>query len=1047
MNALITAASAVEARNEAVEWVAQHLGNSEVLVLSATRAAGDEFVRSLPGVGTFGIHRYTTGQFAAALAGSRAAPATTLATEAVAARVTHEASGSGKLRYFAPVAKCPGFAGALASTLGDLRLAGVSPSRLTGSEAASDIAILLEAYRRELASRGLADLAGVLESAAEEARGWRGLPLLLLDVALPSRAHSEFIAALAARSPSVCATVVSADTRRIQEFERILGCSASVAAPAGATALDKVRQFLFSSERPAPSEYDESLDLFSAPGESLEAVEIARRITRMGIPFDRIAILLRHPERYQPLVEESLRRASIPAYFSRGTARPDPAGRAFLALLACASEGCSASRFAEYLSLGQIPPLDAAGSPPRRPVPWTPAEDELFSGGAAPAREAIADPAVIATPLAWEKLLVDAAVIGGYERWARRLTGLENEFRIQLASLELEDQSERERLERELERLGNLERFALPLIEDLHALPVSAPWREWLEALSNLAARALVNPEPVLAVLAELRPMAEVGPVDLDEIYGVLAKRLRVLRREPPHRRYGRVFVGSIDEARGRVFDVVFLPGLAEGLFPRRASEDPLLLDVRRQEISADLATIDDRIAEERLLLHTAAAAAARRFVASYPSMDLTQGRPRVPSFYALEIARAIEGHVPRLRSFETRLSANAEARLIWPAPEEPRHAVDDAEYDLAWLAAHRQEYGGSRYLLDANPHLGRSLRTRWKRWEKKWTDADGFVHPDAVLHGILTELRPSVRDYSPSALQQYASCPYRFMLSAVLRLRERREAAAIEQLDPLTRGSLVHEVQREFLRWWQRDPSTDAGVLFDRLDETLERVAGGYAEKIAPAIDRVWRSELDDVRTDLRGWMLAWHGQLGDWEPLHFELGFGLGKGDGEHDPASVQDPVEVTGIRVRGSIDLVERHRARGVLRITDHKTGKAPDREPSYIAGGTVLQPVLYSLAAEKMLGARAESGRLFYCTQRGNYAEYHIAVGPEARKFFARGMTLIEDAISAGFLPAAPGDGACGMCEYAAVCGPHEETRVKRWKDGDALEALSELRRMP
>ena len=96
---------------------------------------------------------------------------------------------------------------------------------------------------------------------------------------------------------------------------------------------------------------------------------------------------------------------------------------------------------------------------------------------------------------------------------------------------------------------------------------------------------------------------------------------------------------------------------------------------------------------------------------------------------------------------------------------------------------------------------------------------------------------------------------------------------------------------------------------------------------------------------------------------------------------------------------------------------------------------------------MLGARAESGRLFYCTQRGNYAEYQIAVGPEARKFFARGMTLIEDAISAGFLPAAPSDGACGICEYAAVCGPHEEIRVKRWKDGEALEALSELRRMP
>src|SRR5581483_7882539 len=112
-------------------------------------------------------------------------------------------------------------------------------------------------------------------------------------------------------------------------------------------------------EPPRAPDTPGAFDLFSAPGEGLEAVEIARRILRLareGVAFDHVAILLRNPERYQPMVEEALRRARIPAYFSRGTARPDPAGRAFLALLGCAAEKCSASRFAEYLSLGQVPP-------------------------------------------------------------------------------------------------------------------------------------------------------------------------------------------------------------------------------------------------------------------------------------------------------------------------------------------------------------------------------------------------------------------------------------------------------------------------------------------------------------------------------------------------------------------------------------------------------------------------------------------------------------------------------------------------------------------
>src|SRR5579883_2351276 len=102
-------------------------------------------------------------------------------------------------------------------------------------------------------------------------------------------------------------------------------------------------------------------------------------------------------------------------------------------------------------------------------------------------------------PFGWEQLLVDAAVIGGRERWERRLRGLENEFRVKLASLE-EEAAEREFLERQLERLGEL--------------PKTAPWSEWLAHLQSLAATALRDPESVLAVLSELEAMGEVGPVD-----------------------------------------------------------------------------------------------------------------------------------------------------------------------------------------------------------------------------------------------------------------------------------------------------------------------------------------------------------------------------------------------------------------------------------------------------------------------------------------------------------------------------------------------------
>jgi len=63
--------------------------------------------------------------------------------------------------------------------------------------------------------------------------------------------------------------------------------------------------------------------------------------------------LLRDSERYQPFLEEALRRAGIPAHFSRGVVRPIQPARLFL--LACARDGCSGTRFSEYLSLRQVP--------------------------------------------------------------------------------------------------------------------------------------------------------------------------------------------------------------------------------------------------------------------------------------------------------------------------------------------------------------------------------------------------------------------------------------------------------------------------------------------------------------------------------------------------------------------------------------------------------------------------------------------------------------------------------------------------------------------
>src|SRR5436190_6294963 len=103
---------------------------------------------------------------------------------------------------------------------------------------------------------------------------------------------------------------------------------------------------------------------------------------------------------------------------------------------------------------------------------------------------------------------------------------------------------------------------------------------------------------------------------------------------------------------------------------------------------------------------------------------------------------------------------------------------------------------GGAHYHLETSQNLERSLRSRWHRWDPKWSIADGVVDPDHSTLEALAKHKPRSRAYSATGLQHFAACPYRFLLSAIHRLETRPEAVALERLDPLTRGRLLHEVQ-----------------------------------------------------------------------------------------------------------------------------------------------------------------------------------------------------------------------------------------------------------
>lgn len=1057
-------------------FVASRRAGDEVVIVGASRGAADDVARRLAADrgATFGIYRAgfneLVGRLAApVLARHRIGQATPLGTEAMVARAAFDTSDA--LEYFGAVAQMPGFPRAAARTIAELRQAGVEMSRLAGLDrTGADLAELEARVREQTGKAGLADRADVLTAAiagaSETDSPVARRPLLLLDVAIDSQLDADLVGTLIESASSVLVSIPSGDVVTRGWFDRwglrIEGLPDEGASPT----LARLTRYLFSTATPPAADRDDIVSLFSAPGEGRECLEIARRIldcAAAGIRFDEMAVLVRSPQQYVGLLEHACTRAGIPAWFDRGTSRPDPAGRALLALLACADEDLSARRFAEYLSLAQVPTATEAAASRAGWVGPAPGDEPAESDDVVSPPEldsvdpdaAIVDGA-LRTPWRWERLLVDARLIHYRERWHRRLAGLDAEFARKLDALAVEEPESPRILAvaRERESLRALQAFALPIVDALADWPATDSWEGWLTRLQAMVPRVLRRPARVQRVLAELAPLGEIGPVTLREVRDVLADRLRTLPVDPPARRYGRVFVGSPHQARGRTFRVVFVPGLAERLFPQRPHEDPLLLDARRDALDVRLPVQSTRSARERLLLQLALGTATERVYLSYPSLELGESRPRVPSFYALDVVRAVTGTLPGHEALARDAAKMSGARLAWPAPLNPEAAIDDLEHDLSVLArlfSQPEANGHAHYLLRLNPHLRRAVIERWSRARPQWSPADGLTRVTDITGPILAARRLTTQPYSLSALQRYAACPYQFLLAAIYRLAPSEEPEPLQRLDPLTRGSLFHAIQAEFFRTLEREgrlpiAADVPSAARKTLTATVRHVADQYRDELAPAVARVWDDEVRGIERDLLRWLEQISPEPDGWEPAMFEFAFGL-PDDGTRDPRSVQQPARIDGrFQLRGSIDLVERHPATGRLRVTDHKTGKNRTTGDQIIAGGTVLQPVLYGLALEDVLGVTVQSGRLFFCTAAGGYESREIPLLDRTRGLGIEALEIVDRAIEMGRLAAAPAEGACDFCDFRPVCGPHEARRTGQ-KHPKPLADLHELRSRP
>ena len=243
-----------------------------------------------------------------------------------------------------------------------------------------------------------------------------------------------------------------------------------------------------------------------------------------------------------------------------------------------------------------------------------------------------------------------------------------------------------------------------------------------------------------------------------------------------------------------------------------------------------------------------------------------------------------------------------------------------------------------------------------------------------------------------------------------------------------------------------RRGPAPGDGRRFARAlavaDEKLAQQAGASARSWHPQSRASGEDTIAGMRADLHEWLRRAADAPPRFVPDRFELSFGLADRDRAfEDPASVDAPVALpVGISLRGSIDLVERD-ADGVLRITDHKTGKV--RATPGPRDRRRRDPAAGAVRARGGAAARRR-GRVDASTtapRRRLQRRRRAARRPRATRR-SRSRTPSAARSARVFFPPRRRRTPAAGATHRPICGPHEELRTSR--KSRRLAPLAKLR---
>ena len=333
-------------------------------------------------------------------------------------------------------------------------------------------------------------------------------------------------------------------------------------------------------------------------------------------------------------------------------------------------------------------------------------------------------------------------------------------------------------------------------------------------------------------------------------------------------------------------------------------------------------------------------------------------------------------------------------------------------------------------------------------------TPFDGvFADPDAIA--ALGDWFDETAPLSPSVLETYALCPYRFFLERLLRVKRLEEPETIIELDALTRGKVIHEVLETFLSDHAPDDlrTTDRSTLQAALREIADRLLAEVEDAGLAGAPITWARARTEIVDDLARWLDNEIAKPGAYPERAFEVAFGGTYPGKDESPYSTDEPLELDvggrAVPLRGRIDRLEWEPG-GTFRIIDYKTGR--NRLKGVFDGGRALQLALYLLAAAKHRRARRRERHRRPTSSRPGAATSARTPSQGAISQRSRATSTRCSVGSSAESPPATStlsqaQDSCRFCDFQTVCDVRRYAIAERKSADDRRVSFAEMKDIP